>query len=100
MASPTTYNPHFSPGPGAGIPGAGIPGAGIPGAGIPGAGAPPGPAAATSYNIPSSSMLSSMFSSMSPLATCGTALQGNINPSMNLLPTVSNILIAILETHV
>ena len=71
-----TYNPHFSPGPGTG-------------SGIPCAGAPPGPA---SYNLPSSSMLGSMFSSVSPLATCGTA---HLNPSMNLLPTVSNVLIAI-----
>ena len=36
---------------------------------------------------------SSMFSSMSPLATCGTTLQGNLNPGMNLVPTVSNVLI-------
>ena len=92
MASPTTYNPHFSSGGAGGI---------HAGAVVP----PPGPA--TSYNIPSSSMLGlqpSMFSSMSPLATCGTTLQGSLNPSMNLLPTVSNILCSImlylLETHV
>ena len=86
MASPTTYNPHFSSGGAGGIQA--------------GAVVPPGPA--TSYNISSSSMLGlqpSMFSSMSPLATCGTTLQGNLNPSMNLLPPVSNIL-HLLETHV
>ena len=86
--SPSTYSPHF------GSAGAGGSGHGIP----PPIAAPPSAGPSTSYNnyLPSSSMLglqSSMFSSMSPLATCGTTLQGNLNPGMNLVPTVSNVLI-------
>jgi hypothetical protein len=92
MASqPAPYNPHFGS---TGVGGTGHHG-GIPVPAGPVA-APPTAGPSTSYNIPSSGMLglqSSMFNSMSPLATCGTSLQGNLNPGMNLLPAVSNILI-------